>query len=89
MTIDEVKNLTYGQTIYHKVKKNADGTAMRVRLSGKVKVWKRDSSKVHAPIKHGMYESYWIDENNMDMFTLDEPERVKLSRDEIRKINRA
>jgi len=88
ITLEQVKSLSYGQIIYHVSKKNSDGTAMRARVSGKVKTWKRDASRVHVPVKHGLYESYWIDETNLDLFTLEEPERIKATKEQIHRINK-
>jgi uncharacterized protein (TIGR02996 family) len=55
ITLDQAKQLEYGQTLYHVTRRNADGTARRWRVTGKVKTWKRDASKVYVPLKHGMY----------------------------------
>jgi len=41
-----------------------------VRPSGKCKVWVRSPERFHLPIKYGMYESYWIDQNNAQCFHL-------------------
>lgn len=37
--------------------KNADGTPMRFRVSGQLKTWKRDSTRIYLPMKHGMYDN--------------------------------
>jgi hypothetical protein len=77
MTVDQVKALTHGQTVYHIINKNADGTAMRVRVTGKVKTWKRDAGRVQVSVKRGMYEYGYITEYNCGEFTLNEPAKVK------------
>ena len=35
-----------------------------VRASGKCKTWKRDLNRFHLPIKYGLYESHYIDQDN-------------------------
>lgn len=72
LSIDEAKNLHYGQTVYHSCYRNADGTPARFRVSGKVKTWKRDPSRVEVPLKRGMYESNHIDSSTANRWTLDE-----------------
>ena len=80
MNLAEVKRLRHGQTIWVKGKYNADGTAMRVRVTGKVQTWKTRPSEVQVPVKHGMYESLYITHRNMDRFTLKEPASKKRKR---------
>lgn len=59
MTALELKQLiesTGTQVFHHKTKKNADGTPMRWRRNGAIKVFKRDPMRIVIPIKHGMYD---------------------------------
>lgn len=37
--------------------KNADGTPMRFRVSGQLKTWKRDTTRIYLPMKHGVYDN--------------------------------
>lgn len=67
-----------GQTIWHRTMKNADGSAMAVRRTGKIQTWKRDANRFRAPCKYGMYDHGAIESNNIDDFTLEEPYAVKL-----------
>ena len=68
MNLSQAKKLKYGQIIYHKTLKNADGTAMRFKINGVVKLWKRSPEKIRVPLKHGLYQYYYLDENNMGEF---------------------
>ncbi len=61
MTLDEAKQLTHGQTVYHVNNRNADGTPQRWRVSGQVKTWKRDASRIRVPMKHGLYDNNAIE----------------------------
>ena len=80
VTLKDAKNLSYGQIIYHKKFKNADGTAMRFKVNGKVKTWKRSTKKVKVPLKRGMYEFGYMDEDNLSEFTKREPKRKKVKK---------
>ena len=80
MTLTEVKRLRSNQTVWVKGEYNADGTAMRVRVTGKVQTWKTRPSEVQVPVKHGMYESLYITHRNMSDFTLKEPAPKKRKR---------
>ena len=70
MNINQAKNLKHGDIVHHKELKNADGTPARGRVNGKVKTWKRDTSRVSVPMKHGLYNYFYITEDNMQDFTL-------------------
>jgi hypothetical protein len=72
ITLAQAKKLKNGQTVYTPGFYNADGTAQRWRVSGMPKVFK-DPGRVRVPIKHGMYESWYIDETNLHGFSLKEP----------------
>jgi len=50
--------------------KNADGTAVRWRVNGKVKTWKTRPGEFKIPVKHGMYDYGYITEKNLHMFHL-------------------
>jgi hypothetical protein len=77
ITLAQVKKLRHGQTLYTPGYYNADGTTQRWRISGQVKTWKRDPGRVRVPIKHGMYDNWYIDETNYQAFSLIEPPRQK------------
>ena len=72
MTLSEVKALKHGDIVHHSEVKNADGTPARGRCNGKVKTWKRDPSRVQVPMKHGLYDCFYITEQNMADFELAE-----------------
>ncbi len=78
MTIEQVKKLNYGDIVHY-------GTCMQFigprggitentnkwRVTGKVKTWKRNVNRVRVPVKHGMYENWYIDEFNCESFHLE------------------
>jgi len=54
MTPQEALALTYGQSVPFLAR---DGTVRTVRVSGKVRTWKRDPNRIELPVKYGLYES--------------------------------
>ena len=77
LTLNQAKKLRIGQTLYHLKNKNADGTAQRWRVNGKVKTWKTKPNKVQVPVKYGMYSYDYITERDLHSVSLTEPKRVK------------
>jgi len=72
ITLNQARNLTIGTILYHVEGKNADGTAQRWRVTGKVKTWKRNPEKVKVPLKHGMYDYDYLTETSLNLVTLTE-----------------
>lgn len=48
----------------HVTKKNKDGTPARCRAMGQCKVWKTRPDDFKLPVKHGMYDSFYITNDN-------------------------
>jgi len=69
MTLSEAKALKRGDMIYHKYLQNADGTAMRYRVNGKIRTWKTRPNEVQVPLKRGLYEYGHLTEENLGLFT--------------------
>jgi hypothetical protein len=71
MTIQEAKQLTVGQCIFHKIQVNrTDGMPERWKVNGKVKTWVRSPDKVKVPIKHGLYDYAYLDNFNLEDFSV-------------------
>lgn len=91
ITKEVALSLRMGQTLYHKTERNADGTALRVRVNGKVKTWKRPHTPDFViPVKYGMYQYLHIVPGGANRFTnavqwsTDEPDSLKeLARKEL------
>lgn len=62
MTVDEVKELSYSETLIYLP------TNKRWRVNGKVKTWKTNANRVEVPIKHGLYSFGYINEFNCGEF---------------------
>ena len=74
MTLDEAKQLEYGQIIYHAFARNADGSPQRWRVAGTIKTWKRDPDRVEIKVRHGMHDHDLLDQWNLPLFYVSEDE---------------
>lgn len=70
ITLQQAKELRYGDQVHHISATNADGTPQRFRVSGKPKTWKTRPNNVRVPIKRGMYENGYLDHDNIKEFNL-------------------
>ena len=77
LTLNQAKKLRTGQILYHLKNKNADGSAQRWKVNGKVKTWKTKPEKVQVPVKYGLYGHDYVTENELNMVSLTEPKRIK------------
>ena len=73
MTLSEACDLTYRQTIYHSVKTNADGSALRARVNGKISRWARNPNRISIPLKHGLKTHFYLTESNLAEWLLFDP----------------
>ena len=64
ISLTEAKNLKYGQHIewYSPVKRKY----VRLKINGKPKTWKTRPNQVKVPVKYGLYEYFYLDENDLD-----------------------
>lgn len=69
MTLHEAKNLKSGDYIHHTIKKNADGTPMRARVTS-IKTWKRSPDRIEVRCKHGLYDYAVFTENELDQIAV-------------------
>jgi hypothetical protein len=74
LTLEDAKALLYRETVYHGRYTNSDGSPQVWRVTGKVKKWKRDPSRVYVPISRGMYEHHYINEDNLTDWHISEHE---------------
>ena len=71
ITIEQAKALEHGDILHHTINKNADSTCQRWRVTGKVKTWKRDLTRVKVPVKYGMYTHDYVTEYDLDKVSLE------------------
>ena len=57
LTKAQAETLQHGDILHHITKRNADGTPLRVRVSGKCQTWVRKPDEFRLPVKYGLYES--------------------------------
>jgi hypothetical protein len=60
-------------TFYHVTARNRDGSAIRVRVNGKCKVWVTRPEDFRLPIARGMYEHGYITHNNCHDWLIADP----------------
>ena len=79
MRLRDAFKLKYGDQLEHKTLKNADGTRLRLRVTGKVKTWKRDKTRIKVPLKHGLYDYGYLVNNTNEggQFSVNVSEVVK------------
>jgi len=63
ITIDQAKELKYRDIL-------VDSNGRNWRVNGMVKTWKKDSNRIQIPIKHGLYDYGYIDQDNLYFFFL-------------------
>ncbi len=54
----------HGQTLYHMTRKNADGTQMCCRVTGRCKTWKTKPMAFRLPVKGALHGSFYITHND-------------------------
>jgi len=77
LKLEEAKKLSYGEVLYCKYSRNADGSPERWRVNGKVKLWKRNPNRIQIPLKHGLYDYGYLTERDLNAFSLSEEEAVE------------
>ena len=66
MTRNDAINARHGDIFHHVSVKNADGTPARCRVTGKCRTWKTRPDQFVLPVKHGLYQSFYITQVNCD-----------------------
>jgi len=64
MTKEDAINATYRQEFHHIKLTNADGSPLRARVNGACKVWKTRPADFRLPMKYGLRECFYIDQDN-------------------------
>lgn len=71
ITVELAKHLWHGETLYSVDRCNADGTAMRAKVTS-VKTWKRDVTRIAIGYKHGLYDCGKLDYGDIPYFMVDQ-----------------
>jgi len=70
LTLKQAKQLQVGDILYHTINRNADGTAQRWKVNGKITLWKTRPNEIKIPVKHGLYHFDYVTHNNFDYVSL-------------------
>ena len=70
ITLEQAKNLKPGDMLHHTTKTNADGTPMRWKVNGMPKTWKTKPYRVKVPVKHGLRDYDYLEEDSLDCVNL-------------------
>ena len=73
ITLAQAKTLKYGDILYHRTNRNADGSAQRWKVNGRPKTWVTRPNQVRVPLKHGLYTYDYLTESDLELVSLDEP----------------
>ena len=71
ITLEQAKNLKYGDTLHHTKNRNADGTPQRWKVNGKPKTWKTRPNMVKVPVKHGLHDYDYLTEDDLYLVNLE------------------
>ena len=64
LTKEQAVNTNDCTEFNHVTEKNADGTPLRCRVNGKCKTWKTRPAEFKLPVKHGLYNCFYITNHN-------------------------
>ena len=71
LTLADISNLSHRSILCHKVLKNKDGSALRCRINGKIKTWKTRPGEFQVPVKHGLRDCFYINQNTISDWYLE------------------
>lgn len=54
----------HAKSFEHVTEKNKDGTPLRARRNGATKTWKTRPDEFKVPVKHGLYTTFYITNEN-------------------------
>ena len=66
LTLERAKKLQYGDIVFETENNK------KWRITGKVKLWKKDTNRIRIPVKYGLYTYGHIEENNLHLLLIDE-----------------
>lgn len=66
--------MTASRFYHRKLKYKGTDRPIEVRRMGNTKRWKRDPERFRVPVKYGMYDSFYIDNDNAHEWSVDPPQ---------------
>lgn len=81
ITLEQAKNLSYDDILYHVENRNADGTPQRWRVNGRPQTWKTRPDEVKVPVKHGLRDHDYLTHADLHLVALtpEEAEEVRVN----------
>ena len=76
ISIEQAKRLSQGQTLYHCLNRNADGTPQRWKVTS-VKTWSTRPSEVEVRLKYGIRTYDRISQRELNLVALTEEDATK------------
>ncbi|MEG1121250.1 MAG: hypothetical protein RSE62_03505 [Citrobacter sp.] len=71
--ITKAQAMTVRGTLYHRIAKNTDGSALRARVNGACKTWVKNPTAFKLPMKYGLKSCFYITEENAHDWLMEEP----------------
>lgn len=72
ITLDMAKRLKVGQHIYMKNHYDSRGCRRRWKVNGVPKTWKTHPDWVKVPLKYGLYDYGYLDNDNLEHFSMED-----------------
>jgi hypothetical protein len=74
---ESITQLSVGTILYHQISRNADGSPIRCKVNGKIKVWKSYPNDFEIPAKYGFKPEYfYITQKTKDEWCLSEEDAL-------------
>lgn len=73
ITKDDAMQARSGQIFFHATARNRDKSALRARVTGRCITWKTRPDDFKLPVKHSMYNSFYITPTNAGEWLTDDP----------------
>ena len=68
ITKQEAMDLDIGQVIYHGKNRDSKNYPQKWRVNGKTQTWKTRPNDFKVPLKHGMYDWWYLQPSNVEDF---------------------
>jgi len=76
ISLQQARELEFGQMLYHNSNRNSDGTPQRWKVNGKVRLWMRDPDRIEIPVKNALRNYGTVYRSELDMVSLTEEDAI-------------
>ena len=70
MTKAEAVKVEHGTILSHSFLVDYDGSPSQCRVTGSCKTWKHNIEKFQLPVKRGLYEYFYVSEDNKNQWEI-------------------